>query len=579
MLLVDPLSAERQATTLTRRESDSSTPSSHSSSSKQKLDTVNTASRRVSQSSEHILHEQLGSPAASSSSRSLSISRNGHLSPNPQPHFADLSIEDGDGDIGYSVPAPRQASPVAAVDHHYGADGTPRRDLMRSRTRSPSPSPTKGLSGRQSELGIGVDNPSGPSRPRSTLSNHSPYPAGSPPPSPSPRRPLSNRSHSPHSPTRSDLSPLSSPPLPPRFVPFKSPLPGPTPISDSAQEDHDGEKNGVDHDAPFESIPLQTTPPPQPHSAALPSSPSLHPGSPKLQEKRRSWNGFGGGLHASRSISVPHNGVNEHVGGSRSHNASRTSVSAIPAERSVSASPEASGSTSTAAVARRHAPPAHPHPFPLPTVTSPPPPPTAKRLSVVSTSNPTCTAATSSVITPTHAALGTKGVSAFEKVISHTRPSWLPPKDKTEDEIHYHQWEEMMAKARELEKERRKVEEARRVEKERKLALATPIWEEMLNDKEFSAAKVRNNPRWRQVWFEGAPTYLRGKAWSMAIGNPLAMSKGELSSHLRVPTHYTSSDTLHLNNREPQLTIQTPTKRTQPARGKLVIAVGSLKRL
>ena len=122
-----------------------------------------------------------------------------------------------------------------------------------------------------------------------------------------------------------------------------------------------------------------------------------------------------------------------------------------------------------------------------------------------------------------------KGTSTFEKVISHTRPSWLPPKDRTEDETHYHQWEAMMSQAREAEKEKRKVEEAKRAERDRRLAINTPKWEEMLDEKTFNVDKIRKDPALRQIWFEGCPTYLRGKAWSLAIGNPLALSKGTFS--------------------------------------------------
>jgi hypothetical protein len=118
-------------------------------------------------------------------------------------------------------------------------------------------------------------------------------------------------------------------------------------------------------------------------------------------------------------------------------------------------------------------------------------------------------------------------VSTFEKVLSHTRPSYLPPKDKVEDETHLHQWEEMMARAREAEKGRKKQADARRLQREKRIAAATPSWDALLSDPEFSADKVRANEVLRKMWFEGAPTYLRGKAWSLAIGNPLAMSKGE----------------------------------------------------
>ena len=92
-----------------------------------------------------------------------------------------------------------------------------------------------------------------------------------------------------------------------------------------------------------------------------------------------------------------------------------------------------------------------------------------------------------------------------------------------------------MSQARELEKGKRKVEEAKRAERDRRLAINTPKWEEMLDEKTFSADRIRKDPELRQIWFEGAPTYLRGKAWSLAIGNPLALSKGMSSFHSLMP--------------------------------------------
>ena len=67
------------------------------------------------------------------------------------------------------------------------------------------------------------------------------------------------------------------------------------------------------------------------------------------------------------------------------------------------------------------------------------------------------------------------------------------------------------------------------MDKEKRLAINTPRWEALLKG-EFSAAKVREDEGLRKLWFEGVPSHLRGKAWGLAVGNPLAMSRGELSS-------------------------------------------------
>lgn len=338
--------------------------------------------------------------------------------------------------------------------------------------RSPSKSPTL----------VAIANEAGPSR----LSPHQ----------------LSSKPASP----RPDLNPRSpiKSPRPASTLYIKPTIPVSTPVALTDEDDMP-----VDDSAPFESIPLQTTPPPH-QSVTLPSSPRLHPGSPSTNNKRSSWSGFGVGTGKAErpDFGDGHRGQSEAVDPQ-----SRSSISTLPTSQAQSdrATPTITLLSEKPEAPRLQAPPAHPHPFPIPSPNSPPP---------THESKPSHTPSGPS------GALGAKGVSTFEKVISHTRPSWLPPKDRAEDETHYHQWEAMMSQARELEKEKRKVEEAKRIEREKRLAINTPKWEEMLDEKTFSADKIRKDPTLRQIWFEGAPTYLRGKAWSLAIGNPLALSKG-----------------------------------------------------
>ena len=84
-----------------------------------------------------------------------------------------------------------------------------------------------------------------------------------------------------------------------------------------------------------------------------------------------------------------------------------------------------------------------------------------------------------------------------------------------------------MAQSRAIEAERRQINEVKRLEKERRFALRTPRWEALLNSPDFSAGKVRNDMGLRRLWFDGVPSHLRERAWSLAIGNPLALSKGQ----------------------------------------------------
>ena len=371
--------------------------------------------------------------------------------------------------VGLATPEQLPSSPIRSPGF---------RDLLPSRSNPRSPSPR--VSRDESEAG--------PSR------------------RPSASSPLSSPGHM--SPSRSGyVSPIKSPrPRPSSFL-HKPTIPVSAPIVVTAEEGTE-----VIYDsAPFESIPLQATPPPV-LPATLPSSPNLHPGSP-TSLKRNSWSGFGMGK-AERPDGTE--GLSGHIEPVDTH--SRSSISTIPPPRPSSSqpTPEAGPSNETEKP-RLDAPPAHPHPFPIPSPNSPRPS-HEKRPSNSGPSVPP--------LGPS-AALGVKGISTFEKVISHTRPSWLPPKDRVEDETHYHQWEEMMSQAREVEKEKRKAEEAKRAERDKRLAINTPKWEEMLDEKTFNADKIRQDPVLRSIWFEGAPTYLRGKAWSLAIGNPLALSKGK----------------------------------------------------
>jgi len=322
------------------------------------------------------------------------------------------------------------------------------RELLPSRSNPRTPSPNLSREGSEA----------GPSRQLSTSSHRS-----------SPRRTPT--------PSRSELtSPIKSP----RHIPFYAPKPT---VPASAPIIVTGNNDEVANDStPFESIPLQTTPPGL--SVPLPLSPGLHPG-----------NG-----HGNDSVTP----------------SSRLSIT-IPPSRPLSVQLSRGDTPATPEkkeAPRLHAPPAHPHPFPIPTTS---PRPSHEKRPSQSQAGPS-------------GGLGVKGVSTFEKVISHTRPSWLPPKDRTEDETHYHQWEEMMSQAREAEKEKRKIEEAKRAERDKRLAINTPKWEEMLDEKTFNVDKIRKDPALRQIWFEGCPTYLRGKAWSLAIGNPLALSKGAFSA-------------------------------------------------
>ncbi|KAK8849766.1 hypothetical protein IAR55_005102 [Kwoniella newhampshirensis] len=438
-----------------------------------------------------------------SGSRSPPPKWNGYLSPD----LASAHEDDNDGDVGVTPASPpRTPSPGPSTIYPV-----PRRSSSRHSVRTLTRSTSSSSRGRASS----------PPSPRelspSIILSPSPTTVSSPP----------SASHSALS-FRQSRS--ATPPPQPRFLHGKPSLPTSTTVI-LGNSDTEGLDDAGDISAPFESIPLHsTTPPPPPINVPLPSSPRGILDANGHDHKRQSWGGFGMTKDGQR-FAIGEVPDHSHTQIDQDHEQPRASTSKmsvdVAAENGENTAEESGTGSHTpngnGLTPRIHAPPAHPFPWPIPTSPRRVEP---KRLSVISNSSSSHSVSSQPQSNQNHTAgIGVKGVSTFEKVYSHTRPSWLPPKDRVEDETHLHQWEEMMAQSREHEKERQKAAEARRLEKEKRLAMSTPRWEALLGDKEFSVAKVKSDLGLRRLWFEGVPSHLRGKAWSLAIGNPLAVSK------------------------------------------------------
>ncbi|KAK7465423.1 hypothetical protein VKT23_005401 [Stygiomarasmius scandens] len=130
---------------------------------------------------------------------------------------------------------------------------------------------------------------------------------------------------------------------------------------------------------------------------------------------------------------------------------------------------------------------------------------------------------------PTHRVTRSAGPSALERFRSKTRPSFLPPKPRTEDDKHMRDWEAMMALSRNAAEKRRKALHERRLAREKKIEDSLHLWEkEILPDWRV----VHKNPKYRKVWWRGIPTKLRATIWERAVGNPLALSKDNYRSCL-----------------------------------------------
>ncbi|KAG2118000.1 rab-GTPase-TBC domain-containing protein [Suillus discolor] len=152
--------------------------------------------------------------------------------------------------------------------------------------------------------------------------------------------------------------------------------------------------------------------------------------------------------------------------------------------------------------------------LPPPSHDAPPLPP--------SPSSPLPKSPTTPIVTSQRRQTYSAGPSAFQKVMSQTRPHFLPPKNRQEDQKHMADWQAMMKQSRAAEEKRRKALQERRLARELKIEQSMYKWE-----KEISSdwRVVYKNPNLRRLWWNGIPTKLRASMWQQAVGNALALSK------------------------------------------------------
>ncbi|KZT30888.1 RabGAP/TBC [Neolentinus lepideus HHB14362 ss-1] len=128
-----------------------------------------------------------------------------------------------------------------------------------------------------------------------------------------------------------------------------------------------------------------------------------------------------------------------------------------------------------------------------------------------------------------HRPVRSVGPSILDKVVSKTRPPFLPPKNRDEDRKHMADWEAMMKRSRQAEEKRRKALQDRRLARERRIEESLHIWEkEVVPD----WRAVQRRPELKKLWWSGIPTKLRASMWEKAVGNPLALSKDSYRSCL-----------------------------------------------
>lgn len=117
-----------------------------------------------------------------------------------------------------------------------------------------------------------------------------------------------------------------------------------------------------------------------------------------------------------------------------------------------------------------------------------------------------------------------------EAVLTRTRPSWLPPKSQKEEKRHVKEWEQMMARAAELEKKRAlRLREQEENKEELQSSLAR-IWEEHVLPNWDAVIK---EPRTRELWWRGVTPKDRGLVWQKAVGNELGLSSNSYEAALK----------------------------------------------
>ncbi|XP_055502566.1 TBC1 domain family member 12 isoform X2 [Leucoraja erinacea] len=106
-------------------------------------------------------------------------------------------------------------------------------------------------------------------------------------------------------------------------------------------------------------------------------------------------------------------------------------------------------------------------------------------------------------------------------LILEDRPAHLPAKSAEEAQRHRQEYDEMVAEAKKREvkeAQRRKKIMKERFRQEENIAHAMIIWNtDILPNWET----IRNTRKVRELWWQGIPPSVRGKVWSLAVGNEL----------------------------------------------------------
>lgn len=117
-----------------------------------------------------------------------------------------------------------------------------------------------------------------------------------------------------------------------------------------------------------------------------------------------------------------------------------------------------------------------------------------------------------------------------DKVLTKTRPSWLPPKCQKEERRHLKAYQNMMSMAAHADKKREARQEQEKRKKEQETKATDGLWHCYILPQWGTAVK---EPQVRELFWQGVPGKYRAEAWMRAAGNDLELQYASYKNALK----------------------------------------------
>lgn len=109
-----------------------------------------------------------------------------------------------------------------------------------------------------------------------------------------------------------------------------------------------------------------------------------------------------------------------------------------------------------------------------------------------------------------------------EAMLTCTRPTHLPPKSRKEEKKHIKEYEKLVFGSLEAEKKSQKRKSKLMTQKAKHLTNSADTWTNQILPHFATAVK---DPRTKTLWWSGLPNRVRGRIWSICIGNALSVTE------------------------------------------------------